>query len=92
MREPPPREHEGALQRVLGQTRVAQDPVGDRVMPTTDTHPERRRLYFMDPATMTGATAREFLPGNPPSGKLNADVSANGKQVVFMDTGDPAVV
>jgi Tol biopolymer transport system component len=61
-------------------------------MPTTDYHPERRRLYFMDPAKMTGTTAREFLPSQPPSGKLNADVSPDGKQVVFMDTADPAVV
>ena len=61
-------------------------------MPTTDYHPERRRLYFMDPATMTGKTAREFLPNQPPSGKLNADVSSDGKQIVFMDTADPAVV
>ena len=61
-------------------------------MPTTDYHPERRRLYFMNPATMTGASAREFLPGNPASGKLNADVSPDGKQVVFMDTGDPAAI
>ena len=61
-------------------------------MPTTDYHPERRRLYVMDPATMTGASAREFLPGNPASGKLNADVSRNGKQVVFMDTSNPAFI
>jgi WD40-like Beta Propeller Repeat len=59
-------------------------------MPTTDYHPERRRLYFMDPATMTGKTALEFLPNQPPSGKLNADVSPDGKQVVFMDAFDPA--
>jgi hypothetical protein len=61
-------------------------------MPTTDYHPERRRLYFMDPATMTGVAAREFLPDQPPSGKLNADVSPDGRQVVFMDTADPAVI
>ncbi|MEA2547596.1 MAG: TolB protein [Chloroflexota bacterium] len=61
-------------------------------MPTTDYHPDRRRLYLMNPATMTGKTAREFLPGNPASGKLDADVSADGKRVVFMDTADPAVI
>ncbi|OGO53951.1 MAG: hypothetical protein A2V85_00125 [Chloroflexi bacterium RBG_16_72_14] len=59
-------------------------------LPTTDYHPERRRLYFMDPATMTGATAEEFLPGQPATGKLDADVSADGLQVTFMDTGNPA--
>ena len=61
-------------------------------MPTTDYHPERRRLYFLDPATMTGDTAVEFLPGQPVDGKLNADVSTDGKQVTFMDTADPANV
>lgn len=59
-------------------------------MPTSDYHPERRRLYFMDPSTMTGATAEEFLPGQPPEGKLNADISPDGRQVAFMDTADPA--
>ena len=59
-------------------------------MPTTDYHPERRRLYFMDPATMTGDTAEEFLPGQPAEGKLNADVSPDGRKVAFMDTADPA--
>lgn len=61
-------------------------------MPTTDYHPERRRLYWMNPATMTGATAAEFLPGQPSTGKLNADVSSDGRQVVFMDTAQPADV
>ena len=61
-------------------------------MPTSDYHPERRRLYWMDPRTMTGATAVEFLPGQPSTGKLNADVSRDGRQVVFMDTADPADV
>jgi WD40 repeat protein len=61
-------------------------------MPTDQYHPERRRLYWMDPKTMTGATAVEFLPGQPSTGKLNADVSRDGRQVVFMDTADPADV
>ena len=61
-------------------------------MPTTDYHPERRRLYWMDPATMTVATAQEFLPERPTSGKLNADVSLDGSQVVFMDTAGSAAV
>ena len=55
-------------------------------MPTTEYHPERRRLYWMDPKSMTGATAVEFLPGEPATGKFNADVSRDGRQVVFMDT------
>jgi Tol biopolymer transport system component len=60
-------------------------------MPTTDYHPERRRLYWMDPAKMTGATAVEFLPGQP-TGKLDADVAKDGSKVVFMDTAVPAQV
>ena len=61
-------------------------------MPTTEYHPERRRLYFMDPATMSRDEAVEFLPGQPPTGKLSADVSADGSKVVFMDTADDAQV
>lgn len=61
-------------------------------MPTSEYHPERRRLYWMDPATMTGATAVEFLPGQPTTGKMNADVSHDGRQVVFMDTASAADV
>ena len=51
-----------------------------REMPTTDYHPERRRFYFMDPATMTGATAVEFLPGQPATGKTAADISSDGSE------------
>jgi dipeptidyl aminopeptidase/acylaminoacyl peptidase len=61
-------------------------------MPTEEYHAERRRLYWMDPKTMTGATAVEFLPGRPGTGKLNADVSRDGRQVVFMDTVQTADV
>ena len=57
-------------------------------MPTTDYHPDRRRFYFMDPATMTGATAVEFLPNQPTTGKTAADVSSDGKKVVFQDFAD----
>ncbi len=52
---------------------------------------DRRRFYLMDPATMTGATAREFLPTNfrPGSwGQMVADVSRDGTRVVFQDTTD----
>ena len=45
MREPPPGEHEGVLQRVLGETAVAQDPVGDRIQRITDlVHQDGERL------------------------------------------------
>ena len=61
-------------------------------MPTGDYHADRRRLYFMDPATMTGQTASEFLPGQPTTGKLDADVATDGSKIVFMDTAVPAQI
>jgi Tol biopolymer transport system component len=57
-------------------------------MPTTDYHPDARRFYFMDPATMTGATAVEFLPGQPATGKTAADISSDHKRIVFQDFVD----
>ena len=45
MREPPPGEHESVLQRVLGQTAVAEDPMGDRIQRITDlVHQDGERL------------------------------------------------
>ncbi len=57
-------------------------------MPTTEYNPDRRRFYLMDPSTMTGATAVEFLPNQPTTGKTAADVSSDGKKVVFQDFVD----
>ncbi len=57
-------------------------------MPTTDYHPDRRRFYFMDPATMTGATAVEFLPNQPTTGKTAADISSDHSKIVFQDFAD----
>jgi hypothetical protein len=52
MREPPPGVDEGVLQRVLGETAVAQDPVGDRIQRITDlVHQDGER--FMVTATRT---------------------------------------
>ena len=50
-----------------------------------DLNPDKRRFYFMDPATMSAATSVEFLPGTPSTGKSAADVSADGRKVVFQD-------
>ena len=33
--------------------------------PSTEPHPERRRFYFMDPATMTGRTTAGGVPAEP---------------------------
>ena len=46
----PPGEHEGVLQRVLGETRVAQDPVGTRVERVADlVHQDGERLAISLP-------------------------------------------
>jgi dipeptidyl aminopeptidase/acylaminoacyl peptidase len=39
----------------------------------------------MDPTDMTSKTAREFLKGQPSTGKSAADISSDGKRVVFQD-------
>ncbi len=45
VRDPAPGEHEGVLQSVLGETRVAQDPMRDRVERVADlVHQDRERL------------------------------------------------
>ena len=45
VRDPAPGEHEGVLQRVLGETRVAQDPLSDRVERIADlVHQDGERL------------------------------------------------
>ena len=45
VRDPAPGEHEGVLQRVLGETRVAQDPLGHRVERVADlVHQDGERL------------------------------------------------
>ena len=45
LRESPPGEHEGVLQSVLGETRVAQDPVSNRVERVADlVHQDGERL------------------------------------------------
>jgi dipeptidyl aminopeptidase/acylaminoacyl peptidase len=53
--------------------------------PTEDAHPDRRRFYLIDPADMSPRTAVEFLPGQPATGKTAADVSSDGRRVVFQD-------
>jgi hypothetical protein len=55
---------------------------------STDYHIDRRRFYWMDPATMTGATSVQFLKGQPAPGKIAGDISPDQKKVVFQDPGD----
>ena len=51
----------------------------------TEYNPDKRRFYFMDPADMTARTVVEFLPGQPATGKSAADISSDGRKVVFQD-------
>ena len=55
----------------------------------SDYHIDRRRLYWMDPSKMTGASAVELLPGwtGNGTGKGAADISPDGKTIVFQETG-----
>jgi WD40-like Beta Propeller Repeat len=55
---------------------------------SADYHIDRRRFYWMDPATMTGRAATLFLPGQPAPGKVSGDVSRDQKKIVFQDPGD----
>ena len=63
--------------------------------PSADYHPDRRRFFWMDPATMTGRTAVEFLPRMRPPGKISsmihADISLDQKKIVFQDSGDATI-
>jgi WD40-like Beta Propeller Repeat len=54
----------------------------------TDVHPERRRLYLMQPSDMTASSAQLLLPDHLPTSKISADVSPDGRRVVFQDTAD----
>jgi dipeptidyl aminopeptidase/acylaminoacyl peptidase len=51
----------------------------------TDYNPSTRRFYFMDPKDMTARTVTEFLKGQPATGKSAADISSDGKKIVFQD-------
>jgi hypothetical protein len=53
-----------------------------------DYHIDRRRFYWMDPVTMTGSTAVEFLPGQPSTGKVTGDISPDGLRIVFQDAAE----
>ena len=55
---------------------------------STDYHIDRRRFYWMDPATMTGATSVQFLAGQPAPGKITGDISPDQTKIVFQDPGD----
>lgn len=45
----------------------------------------RRRFYIVDAHHLDPTSAVEFLPGRPATGKTAADVSADGRKVVFQD-------
>lgn len=49
---------------------------------------DKHRFYLMDTADMQVATLHELLPGQPATGKISAEVSPDGKRVVFQDYAD----
>ena len=64
LREPAPGEHEGVLQRVLGEARVAQDPEGDRVERVADlVHQDGERLAI----SLTGPLDQVSIHLDPPA-------------------------
>ena len=73
VRDPAPGEDEGVLQRVLGETGVAQDPMSDRVERVADlVHQDGERLTIAPRAcstrsrsTSTSGGARPEWPGSP---------------------------
>jgi hypothetical protein len=70
--ESPPGEHESVLQRVLGETRVAQDPVSNRVERVADlVHQDGERLAI----TLSGPLDEVSIHPRPPV--VAADVTAN---------------
>ena len=61
--EPPPGEDEGVLQRVLGETRVAQDPERDGVERVADlVHQDGERLAIPMPSLLDEASVHLNLP------------------------------
>jgi dipeptidyl aminopeptidase/acylaminoacyl peptidase len=50
-----------------------------------DPNASTRRFWFMDPTDMTAATVTEFLKGQPTTGKSAADISRDGRKIVFQD-------
>ena len=68
--QPAPGEHEGVLQRVLGEARVAQDPAGDRVERVADlVHQDRERLSISLAGPLDQVSIHLDLRRSRPSGR-----------------------
>ena len=66
MRQPAPGEDEGVLQRVLGETRIAQDPLGDREQRFADlVHQDGERVAIARRACSTRSRSI-VASGSPP--------------------------
>jgi hypothetical protein len=66
MRETPPSENEGVLQRVLGEPRVAQDPEGDRVENVADlVHQDGKRLSVAPTGLLDEVSIHPSTSGGP---------------------------
>jgi len=58
---------------------------GSEFPPSAERTPPRR-FYLIDAHHLDPTSAVEFLPGQPATGKTAADISADGRKVVFQDT------
>jgi hypothetical protein len=68
MRDPAPDDHQGVLQRVLGESRIAQDPLSDRVQRITDlVHQDGERLTIAPTGLLDEVSIHLDLRGCPGS-------------------------
>ena len=68
--QPAPGEHEGVLQRVLGEARVAQDPPGDRLEPVADLgHQDGEGLAISLPGPLDQVSIHLDLRRSRPDGR-----------------------
>ena len=78
VRQPPPGEDEGVLQGVLGETWVAQDPLGYRVQRVADlVHQGRERLTVSPLSLLDQVSIHPDL--RPPTGRSGADIHYDGR-------------
>jgi hypothetical protein len=80
VREPSPGQHEGVLQRVLGQARVAQDPVRDGVERVAHlVHQDRERLAVAPPGLLD--QVRVHVASGRPAGRSGASTHYDGRLI-----------
>ena len=95
VRDPAPGEHEGVLQRVLGETVVAQDPLGDRVELVADlVHQDGERLTIPAAGLLDEVSIHLGLrwprPGWPRTTNMTAGSSAKRSGAYSPAMSEPA--